>query len=402
MASTSLGPAYHRLWLATALSNLGDGIRMAALPLLAAVMSSDPVVVAGVAVAGQSPWLIFGLFAGAVVDRYDQRRLTVLVDVARVLLLFVLVIALAFGVANIVVVYAVAFACGVGETLRDTATATLLPPLVSDADLDRANGGLVNAEVAGNELVGPPLGGYLFGVALVLPFAVNGSTLALAAALIFSLPNVFAQKAASFTSKRQILADTRAGLRWLARHRRLRTLVVLGALFALMDSIWFPIFVLYVDQTLGLPAWAYGGLLGVGAVGGLAGGYLAARLTRSIGSTAVLTSCLVCAAVGQLMLGLTTSVPVAAAGLVMTSGAFGVWAVAARTLRQRLTPPELLGRISSASMTIVMGAAPLGALGGGFIAAGWGLTAPILVGVPVLTASAFVCYLTFRERDEPG
>ncbi|WP_436762719.1 MFS transporter [Streptosporangium sp. V21-05] len=402
MAATSLGPAYHRLWLATALSNLGDGIRMAALPLLAAVMSSDPVVVAGVAVAGQSPWLIFGLFAGAVVDRYDQRRLTVLVDVARVLLLLVLVVSLAFGVANIAVVYAVAFACGVGETLRDTATATLLPPLVSDEDLDRANGGLVNAEVAGNELVGPPLGGYLFGVALVLPFAVNGSALALAAALVFSLPNVFARKAASFTSKRQMAADTRAGLRWLARHRRLRTLVVLGALFALMDSVWFPIFVLYVDQTLGLPAWAYGGLLGVGAVGGLAGGYLAARLTNSLGSTTVLTSCLVCAAVGQLMLGLTTSAPVAAAGLVMTSGAFGVWAVAARTLRQRLTPPELLGRISSASMTVVMGAAPLGALAGGLIAAGWGLTAPILVGIPVLTVGALVCHTTFRERDEPG
>ncbi|WP_344922749.1 MFS transporter [Streptosporangium oxazolinicum] len=403
MAATSLGPAYHRLWLATALSNLGDGIRMAALPLLAAVMSSDPVVVAGVAVAGQSPWLIFGLFAGAIVDRYDQRRLTVLVDVARVLLLLVLVVALASGVAGVALVYAVAFACGVGETLRDTATATLLPPLVSDADLDRANGGLVNAEVAGNELVGPPLGGYLFGVALVLPFAVNGSALALAAALVFSLPNVFAHKAASsFTSKRQIAADTRAGLRWLARHRRLRTLVVLGALFALMDSVWFPIFVLYVDQILGLPAWAYGGLLGVGAVGGLAGGYLAARLTRSIGSTAVLTSCLMCAAAGQLMLGLTTSASVAAAGLVMTSGAFGVWAVAARTLRQRLTPPELLGRISSASMTIVMGAAPLGALAGGFIAVGWGLTAPILTGVPVLAVSALVCHLTFRERDELG
>jgi predicted MFS family arabinose efflux permease len=102
------------------------------------------------------------------------------------------------------------------------------------------------------------------------------------------------------------------------------------------------------------------------------------------------------------MLDLTTSAPVAAAGLAITSGAFGVWAVTARTLRQRLAPPELLGRISSASMTIVMGAAPLGALAGGFIAAGWGLTAPILVGVPVLTVGALVCYVTLRERYEPG
>ncbi|SDJ29701.1 Predicted arabinose efflux permease, MFS family [Nonomuraea maritima] len=397
MTATSLGPAYNRLWLATALSNLGDGIRMAALPLLATGLSAEPVAVAGVSVAGQAPWLLFGFFAGAVVDRFDRRRLTVLVDVTRVLLLLVLVAALALNVAGIALVYAVAFACGVGETLRDTATATLLPPLVSDADLDRANGGLVNAEVAGNELVGPPLGGYLFGVAMMLPFAVNGSIMALAAALIFSLPSVLALKSAPAGGKGQIWADTRAGLRWLMAHRRLRALVLLGGLFALLDSAWFSIFTLYVLQVLALPAWAYGGLLGVGAVGGLAGGYFAARVTRLVGSGTALTGCLGCAAAGQLMLGLTTSVPVAAVGLAITSAAFGVWAVAGRTLRQRLTPPELLGRVSSASMTIVMGAAPLGALAGGFVAAGWGLTAPILAGVPALTVGALACHLALRE-----
>ncbi|SDM10926.1 MFS transporter [Nonomuraea jiangxiensis] len=398
----SLGPAYNRLWLATALSNLGDGIRAGALPLLAISITSDPILVSGVAVAGQSPWLMFGLFAGAVVDRYDRRRLTVLVDVTRVLLLLILVVGLALGVAGIALVYAVAFACGVGETLRDTATATLLPPLVSDADLDRANGGLVNAEVAGNEMVGPQVGAYLFGVAMVLPFAVNGGALAVAAALIFSLPNVFAPKAAPPAGKGRIWADTRAGLRWLARQRRLRTLVILGGTFTLLDSAWFPILALYVGQVLGLPGWAYGTLLAAGAVGGLAGGFFAARVTRLIGSTAALTGCLGCAAAGQLMLALTTSVPVAVAGLVITSGAFGVWAVAARTLRQRLTPPELLGRVSSAWMTIVMGAVPLGAGLGGLIASGWGLTAPILVGVPLLAISGLVCYLTFRGRDEPA
>ncbi|MEV0613691.1 MFS transporter [Nonomuraea sp. NPDC050404] len=397
MASISLGPAYHRLLWATALSNLGDGIRMAALPLLAAAMTKDPVLVAGIAVAGQIPWLLFGFFAGAVVDRFDRRRLTVAVDVTRVSLLAVLVAALAFDVAGLVLLYVVAFACGVGETLRDTATATLLPPLVKDDDLDRANGGLVNAEVAGNELVGPPLGGYLFGVALVLPFAVNGGALALAAALIFSLPNVFAPKPADVAPKGRIWHDTFAGLRWLAGHRRLRTLVALGGLFAMLDAAWFPILVLYVDQVLALPVWAYGVLLGVGAIGGLTGGFLAARITRSIGSRATLTACLACAAAGQVMLGLTTSTYVAAAGLVITSGAFGVWAVAARTLRQRLTPPDLLGRVSSAAMTIVMGAAPLGAFAGGLVAAAWGLSAPILIGVPLLAAGALVCVLVLRD-----
>ncbi|MEV1170898.1 MFS transporter [Nonomuraea sp. NPDC049784] len=371
---------------------------MAALPLLAAAITSDPVAVAGVAIAGQSPWLLFGLLAGAVIDRFDQRRLTAAVDVVRVLMLAVLVISVSLDVAGIALLYLVAFACGVGETLRDTATATLLPPLVRDADLDRANGWLVNAEVAGNELVGPPIGGYLFGVAMVLPFAVNGGTLALAAALIFSLPNVFASKAGSYTSKGQIWSDTRAGLRWLIKHPRLRMIVGLGAVFAAMDSAWFAVLVLYVPEILGLPAWGYGVLLGVGAVGGLAGGVLAARITRIVGAAGALAGCLACAAIGQLMIGLTASAVVVAAGLAITSGAFGVWAVVARTTRQRLTPAEMLGRVSSAAMTAVMSASPLGALVGGLLAAGWGLRAPILVGVPVLAVAAVVCFLTMRER----
>ncbi|MFI6457385.1 MFS transporter [Streptosporangium amethystogenes] len=398
MVSASLGPAYHRLWLATVLSNLGDGIRMAALPLLAATITSDPVAVAGVAIAGQSPWLLFGLFAGAIVDRFDQRRLAAAVDVVRVSMLAVLVVSVSLDVAGIALLYLVAFVCGVGETLRDTATATLLPPLVKDADLDRANGGLVNAEVAGNELVGPPIGGYLFGVALVLPFAVNGGALALAAALIFSLPNVFAPKAGSYRSKGQIWSDTRAGLRWLIKHPRLRMIVGLGAVFAAMDSAWFAVLVLYVPQVLGLPAWGYGVLLGVGAVGGLAGGFFATRVTRMIGPAGALAGCLGCAAIGQLMIGLTASAAVVAAGLVITSAAFGVWAVVARTTRQRLTPAEMLGRVSSAAMTAAMSASPLGALLGGLLATGWGLRAPILVGVPVLTVAAVVCLLAMRER----
>ncbi len=400
MAAVPLGRAYARLWSATLLSNLGDGIRVAALPLLVASITADPVVVAGVAVAGQLPWLLFGLFAGVIVDRTDQRRLAVLVDAVRAVALAALVVAAATGAVTVALVYVVAFVCGAGETFRDTATATLLPPLVKDADLERANGHLVNAEVAGNELVGPPLGGYLFGVALVLPFAVNGGTLALAAVLILSLPAVFAPRPRDSRQdppKGRLWSEALAGLRWMARDRRLRALVILGGMFAMVDSAWFAVLVLYVEQVLHLPPVAYGVLLGVGAVGGLAGGFLAARITRLIGSGAALTACLAAAAAGQTMLGAIPSAVAAAAGLMITSGAFGVWAVVARTLRQRITPRELLGRVSSASMTLMMVAAPLGALGGGLVAAGFGLRAPILLGVPFLAVGAFAAFAVFRR-----
>ncbi|WP_431912994.1 MFS transporter [Nonomuraea jabiensis] len=401
MTAMSLGPAYNRLWTATALSNLGDGIRSAALPLLAASMSADPVIVAGVAVAGQLPWLLLGLIAGALVDRFDQRRLVVLVDCGRTALLAALTVAVLTGSATVAWIYAVAFACGVGETLRDTATATLLPPLVKDADLERANGRLVNAEVAGNELIGPPVGGYLFGVAMVLPIAVNGGALALAAALIFSLPSVFAPAPAP-ESKGRIWSETVAGLRWLVRSRRMFTLSLLSGTFAFVDSMWFVVLVLFVQQILELPAAIYGLLVGIGAVGGLIGGFLAARIVRLLGPAPTLTACLLAAAGGQLMLGLASEVVVVALGLAATSAAFGVWVVVARTQRQRGTPRDLLGRVTSASTTVVMTASPLGALVGGLIGREYGLRAAVLLGVPALVVAACVAYAVLRERREPA
>ncbi|WP_020672224.1 MFS transporter [Amycolatopsis nigrescens] len=393
--TANLGPAYTRLWSATALSNLGDGVRQTALPLLVVTLTTDPLLVAGVTVAGQLPWLLFGLLAGAVVDRADRRRLVVLVDVVRVVLLVTLVGAVALDLTSVLLIYLVAFGCGVGETLRDTAASTLLPPLVEVADLDRANGRLVNAEIAGNELVGPPLGGYLFGVAMVLPFAVNGGTLAVAAALIFALPNIFAPKPALRRESR-LWQDTVGGLRWLLGHRRLRVLVGVTGLFTFTDSAWFAVFVLYVSQILAMPAAGYGLMMAIGAIGGLAGGFAAARIVRLTGPAGALAGALAVAAAGQAMLGLTTAVPVAAAGLAVGSFAFGVWNVAAVTQRQTLTPPELLGRVTSTARTITMTASLAGALLGGLIAARFGLRAPILIGIPLLLSAALLCHRALR------
>ncbi|ALG10106.1 hypothetical protein AOZ06_27270 [Kibdelosporangium phytohabitans] len=382
------------MWSATALANLGDGIRQAALPLLAVSTTTDPTLIAGVAVAGQLPWLLFGLMAGAVVDRVDRRRLVAVVDAGRVVLLAVLVAAVAADVVGLPLIYLVAFGCGIGETLRDTAASTLLPALVDRRDLDRANGKLINAEIAGNELVGPPLGSYLAGIALVVPFAVNGGTLAVAIVLILALPSMFAPRAAP--GRARILAETGAGLRWLARHRRLRTLVGLASLFSFVDSAWFAILVLYVTQVLTLPAAAYGLMLAVGAVGGLAGGASAARLGRLMGPGKTLAGSLLVATAGQLLLGLTSSPPATVAGLALGSFAFGVWNVISLTERQKNTPEEMLGRVTSTARTMTMVAAMLGALAGGVVASLLGLHAAILLGVPLLLAAAVVSVVTFR------
>ncbi|RKT55364.1 MFS transporter [Saccharothrix australiensis] len=391
---------YHRLLSATALTNIGDGIRQAALPLLVVTMSRDPLLVAGVTAAGQAPWLLFGLFAGAVVDRVDRRRLVVVVDVVRVVLLAALAGAVATGLAvgavGVVVVHLVAFGCGLAETLRDTAAATLLPRLVDDAELERANGRLLNAEIAGNELLGPPLGGYLFGVALVLPFAVNGGALAIAAALVLSLPNLFAPRPAA--RRAPVLAETAEGVRWLGRHRELRALVGLTGVFAFTDSAWFAVLVLYVAEEIGLPPHAYGLLLGVGAVGGLLGGGTAARVVRRTGIGVALAGSLALAAAGQALLGLAGSAVPAALGLLLGSFAFGVWNVVGLSHRQRLAPSGMLGRVIAAGRAVATSAALLGALGGGLLASAFGVRVPILLGVPVL----LVCAVVAARRFRPG
>jgi MFS family permease len=392
----SLGPAYRRWWSASALSSIGAGMYDAALPLLAAALTSEPALVAGVAVALELPWLVFGLFAGAIVDRVDTRRLVAAVNVVSCLLVGGLATAVAFDRAGLPLVYVVALACGTGATLTGTATSTMVPRLVATSQLDLANGRLITATSAGAEMLGPPVGGYLFGLAAALPFAVHSSTAAIAAALVFGLPRMFAP--APPAVRPRIMRDVVAGARWLVRHKTLRAVTGLSVVFALTDSAWFAIMVLYVTEVLELPSAAYGLLVGIGGIGGLAGGLAAARLARTIRPVGrLLVSLLLGAGVAQAVLGLSADPIVTTVALSVSSFAFGVWNVVSVTLRQTLAPADHLGRVTSADRTAIMGASPLGALLGGLAAGAFGIRAPFLLGLPILLVGALLGYRALRR-----
>ena len=397
MSTTGLGLAYGRLWSATTLSSFGGGVSAAALPLLAAASTSEPALVAGVSVAVELPWLLFGLVAGAVVDRVDARRLVTVVNVAEAFLVAGLATAVATDRAGLAVTYVIAFCCGTCGTLSSTATTTMTPRLVDVRQLDRANGQLITAASAGGELLGPPLGGYLFGIAAATPLAFHAGTSVLCAALVASLPNLFGRTQLSHLPAQTIWRDIADGARWLARHRQLRAMAMMSAVFALTDSAWFAIMVLYVRDILDLPAAAYGLLVGVGAFGGLLGGLTAARLTRAIPSTGTLLPALLVAAAGaQAVLAFTTHVVLTTGSLAVSSFAFGVWNVVTVTQRQKLTPSQLLGRVTSAERTAIMGASPLGALLGGLAASGLGIRAPFVLGLPVILVGAVLGWLALR------
>lgn len=400
MSAVPLGPVYARLWSATALSNLGDGIRAAAFPLLAASLTSNTVLVAGMAVAGQLPGLLFGLVAGVVADRLDRRALVLAMDIIRTVLLVGLVALIATGQATIWAVYVVAFASGLASVLRDTTAGILLPSIVPKDQLDRANGGMVTAEIAGNEFAGPPLGGYLFGIAIALPFAVNGGTLAIAATLVATIPVMLGPTTAAGGAQRpSVIGDLRAGLGWLMRQREVLAVLATSVALAMTDSAWFTLLVLYLRDVLGLPGFWFGIMLAIGAIGGLVGGLLAAPIERTIGLRRTIVSSLLIAAAGQLALGVTSSTAVSALVLATSSLVFAVWNVAARTLIQRRTALEMLGRISSINGTVITTASILGALFGGIAAQQLGLHAPFLLGVPLLLIATLVVRWALRSTS---
>jgi MFS family permease len=399
----TLGRPFWTFWTAAVLVNLGDGIRLAAFPLLAASLSADPLLVGAVAAAGTLPWLLTGPVAGVLADRHGARLVLPLADVGRVLVLLVLVGLLLAGQASVPLVAAAAFLLGVGETARDVAPETVVPRLVPEALLERANGRLSAGTVLGNEFVGPLAGGVLFAAGAALPFLVNGATTALAVLLVLWLPAAVLSTVASPPGPREpVTRSLRAGLAWVAHDRPLRALALAVAAIALADSAWFAVFVVYAEQRLGLGPAGFGALLALGAGGGLAGALLADRLVGGRRHRAVVAGSALLATVTPSLLLVAGELWAAGVVVVATSAAFGTLNVAVASLRHRGVPAHLLGRVTATWRTGVYGCSALGALSGGLLASTAGLDAPFLASGALGAAAALAWWLASTPRPRPA
>ncbi len=353
------------------------------MPLLAASLTRDPRLIAGLAFAAGLPWLLFALVAGAIVDRTDRRRLMVRANVARGLLVGVIAVTAATGTARMWSLYLVAFALGVAETLFDNAAQSMLPSIVHPSLLERANGRQYAAEVVANSFVGPPIGGLLFAAALSLPFWADAASFFLSAALIASLVGSFRPTATGDQARAgprpSIRADIAEGLRWLRRHRVLRTLALLLGTLNFCGNMSLATFVLFAQEELGLDDKGYGLLLAGMAVGGVVGGLIGPRVADAFGSSRSLLLSITFNGVCAIAIGfLSTAWAVAAVAL--AEGVFNVvWNVITVSLRQRIIPDYLLGRVNSAYRFVGWGAGPLGALAGGLLASALGLRAPFFI-----------------------
>lgn len=365
--SGPLGSAFWRLYAASAVSNLADGVNRVALPLLAATLTRDPVLVAGLTSLAFLPWLLFALPAGAVVDRVDRTRAMAVANGIRAAALAALAVTALTGSASLVVLYAVAFAVGVAETVYDSAARAMLPQVVRRDQLDRGNGLLTTAEEASQGFLGAPLGSVLFALAVAAPLLTTAGGFALAAVLVLSIAG--AHRPDRGTGPRTtIRRDVAEGVGWLWRHRFLRGLTLVSTGTSLLGSMTTGVLVLFALDDLAVGEAGYGLLLTAAGAGAVLGGLTAAPLSRRIGRTATLVTGSVIAAVALIAVGSTTE-PVVA-GALFALETFGVlfWNVLTMSLRQALIPAELFGRVQGGYRTLVWGGIPLGALLGGLLA----------------------------------
>ena len=402
--STRLGANYWKLWIASVTSNFGDGIATVAYPWLASAITRDGFKLGLIVLATRLPWLLFSLPAGVITDRVDRRRLMVSMDLARFALttaVALLVLANADGLQSPATSGAVhvneglllgavalaAFLLGTAEVLRDNSAQTILPAIVAKEHLEKANGRMWGAEMVMNSFAGPPAAGFLIAVSLAMPFFVDAGTFAVAAALVFMIGGQF-RNPPSEGPRTSFRADLREGFSWLWRHPLFRPMaLILGMLNGLM-TMALATYVLFVQEILGLEATAFGVLLTAGAVGGVLGSLLASRLATTLGKGAALFSTLLGGGVALVVTGLTSSALLVWAMFLVSSFLAVLWNVITVSLRQRVIPDHLLGRVNSVYRFFGWGMMSIGALLGGAVVSvfeplvgrEWALRLPFLVG----------------------
>ena len=402
IAPAGLGRDFRWIWAASSASNLGDGIVLAAGPLLVASISGEPFAVAMAVFVQQLPWLLFGILAGAVVDRMDRRTLTIVVDLLRFAVVGLLALAVAGELASLPIVLVAFFLLGTAETFADNAASTLVATHVPKTALGLANSRLFGTAIMANQLAGPPLGAFLFGVGMAVPFGANAVCFLLAAVLISRISRRAEDRESGHRPMRHEIVE---GMRWLWAHAPMRTLALTVFAFNVTFGAAMAVYVLYAQERLGLDEMGYGLLMTATAVGGLLGATAYRWLEQRFTLATLMRFGLVIETLTHLALALTRE-PIVA-GLVMA--VFGVhaivWGTTSTTVRQRAVPSRLLGRVTSVYLLGSVGGLALGSVVGGALAQRWGVVAPYwfgFLGSALLTVVMWRSFLHIAHAAERG
>ena len=387
-----LGTGYRWLLGATWTTNLGDGIAVAAGPLLVASLTDDAFLISLAALLRWAPPLAFGLYAGVLSDRVHRRLILIAANAARLLVLGVLVVTLLTGSVSIVWALVALGLVAVAEVFADNTSATLVPMLVDRDDLIIANARLNTGFITLNQLVGPPIGAALFAAGTVWPFLSEAVLVAMGVLLIWRIALPAHGRAPGDTTS--LRRDVAEGFRWTLHHPAVRTLALTILIFNVTFGAAWSVLVLYATERLRMGAVGFGLLITVSAVGGLLGTALYGWITRRVSLGNVMRVGLIIETLTHLALALTSS-PLIASAILFVFGAHAfIWGTTSVTIRQRAVPSELQGRVGSVYVIAVYGGLVAGSALGGVLATRYGVTAPFWF---AFAGSAVFVVLLWRE-----
>lgn len=386
---STLGASYWKLWSATGISNLGDGIVAVAYPWLASAVTRSPLLIALSVVVSRLPWLVFTLHAGVLTDRFNRKRIIVGMDICRGILTLVVgafvylereslpslnelssITDLETNYTLYFVILITAFLFGLAEVLRDNTAQTLMPAIVEEKDLEKANGRMWSAESLTNSFIGPPLGSLIISVAIFLPFFVDAATFFVAAALIATMkPTVKSFKPEQKSGPMNFRAEIKEGFTWLWRHDLLRPMAIILGLLNGIAGISGAIFILFAQEVLKTSVFIFAILGTAAAVGGIIGGLLGPKVSEKIGRGRSLALALFVMPLMTLLVGFSSLWYLAWIFIAIETFTAVLWNVVTVSLRQSLIPSHLLGRVNSVYRFFAWGTIPIGTLLGGALVA---------------------------------
>jgi len=364
-----MGPAFNRMWASSIVSNLSDGILIAATPLLAISLTDSTVLISAIGAMVMLPWLLFAIPIGAMVDRVDRR----------------FILAGANAIRSAVV-------GGVCEVAADTTAQSLIPQILEEKNFEKGNSRLQISETVIQGFVGAPVSGFIYAIAIALPFFISSLGLAVASLLALSIPIKYLQDVRTDNvekEKTKFVADMKFGIKYLFNEKVLRRLVITTASIGVCYSMGTATMVLFIVKELELPEKLFGVILTIQGIGAVAGAFVAPRLSKKFGRSNVMTFGIVSSSLVLLLQGFSPNIYIFVA--LATFGGFAIsqWNILLMATYQTVIPNELYGRIHGTRRTLVWGMMPVGSLIGGVLAH-YSLRLPMYVGGVIATTLAFL------------
>lgn len=384
--TSKLPQSFNRLWRSSIISNLADGLLRTVVPIYAISLTESPILISLISAMTLLPWLFFAVIIGTLADRIDRKKLLGYSNLLRALVVAAMAVAISSGVMTIYLLLALIFIAGACEVSIDTTAQSMIPELLEKDQLERGNSRLYIAETVISQFIGSPLSGFLYAIAVVLPFYSASAGYLIAFALLVFMPYQSAKRSSEKgqnsssgdESAARFVNELKFGIRYLFTHQRLRQLVLITTILAFLFSASSATAALFMVKELGLDPRYFGVVLAIQGVGGVAGGLIANRLSTRFTRGKTLAATMILATTLIVATGLVPSIYLFTLVATVAGLASTIWNILLMSTYQVLIPNHLYGRIHGARRTIVWGLMPIGAFLGGVIATG-GLRLPFII-----------------------